>query len=141
MVFNNHEMVHDMTKFVQCDWSKFYPGIPDVELPNVPELRQISNNDMLCRHQSCWLACDEMFAEWRPNLCQQGTNPMVFKMTKHHGNVYVWLRIHRGEDRMMGIEVSGPMAMFCDNESMVKSSMHPESMLQKKHNVIAYHRV
>jgi hypothetical protein len=43
--------------------------------------------------------------------------------------------------RMMGIEVSGPMAMFCDNESVVKSSTRPESTLQKKHNAIAYHRV
>jgi hypothetical protein len=39
MVFNDHEMVHDMTKFVQCDWSKFYPGAAEVEPPNVPELR------------------------------------------------------------------------------------------------------
>jgi hypothetical protein len=43
--------------------------------------------------------------------------------------------------RMMGSEVSGSTAMFCDNESMVKSSKCPESTLQKKHNAIAYHRV
>jgi hypothetical protein len=32
-------------------------------------------------------------------------------------------------------------AMFCDNESVVKNSTRPESMLKKKHNAIAYHRV
>jgi hypothetical protein len=42
---------------------------------------------------------------------------------------------------IMGSEVSGTTAMFCDNESVVKSSKCPESTLQKKHNVIAYHRV
>jgi hypothetical protein len=43
--------------------------------------------------------------------------------------------------RMMGIEVSGPTAMFCDNESVVKNSTRPKSTLKKKHNAIAYHRV
>jgi RPA family protein len=43
--------------------------------------------------------------------------------------------------RMMGIEVTGPTAMFCDNESVVKNSTRPESTLKKKHNAIAYHRV
>jgi hypothetical protein len=28
---------------------------------------------------------------------------------------------------MMGIEVTGPTAMFCDNESVVKNSTRPES--------------
>jgi hypothetical protein len=39
MVFDDHEMVHDMTKFVQCDWSEFYPGAAEAEPPNAPELR------------------------------------------------------------------------------------------------------
>jgi RPA family protein len=42
---------------------------------------------------------------------------------------------------MMGIEVSGPTAMFCDNESVVKNSTRPESTLKNKHNAIAYHRM
>jgi RPA family protein len=43
--------------------------------------------------------------------------------------------------RMMGIEVMGHTAMFCDNESVVKNSTRPEATLKKKHNDIAYHRV
>jgi hypothetical protein len=43
--------------------------------------------------------------------------------------------------QMMGIEVSGPTAVFCDSESVVKNSTRPESTLKKKHNAIAYHRV
>jgi len=43
--------------------------------------------------------------------------------------------------RMMGIPVAGATNFFCDNESVVKSSVRPESTLKKKHNAIAYHRV
>jgi len=43
--------------------------------------------------------------------------------------------------RMMGIPVDGATNFFCDNESVVKSTVRPESTLKKKHNAIAYHRV
>lgn len=41
--------------------------------------------------------------------------------------------------RMMGIPIDGPCNIFADNESVVKSSMNPESTLNKKHVSIAYH--
>ena len=41
--------------------------------------------------------------------------------------------------RMMDIEIDGSTNVFCDNESMVKNTVRPESMFKKKHNVIAYH--
>ena len=43
--------------------------------------------------------------------------------------------------RMMGVQVDGPTCIFCNNESMVKNTMRPKSMLKKKHNAIAYHQV
>lgn len=43
--------------------------------------------------------------------------------------------------RMMGIPVDGATNLFCDNESVVTSTVRPESTLKKKHNAIAYHRV
>jgi len=43
--------------------------------------------------------------------------------------------------RMMGIAIEGPCSVFCDNESVVKNSSIPESILKKKHNAIAYHHV
>jgi hypothetical protein len=42
---------------------------------------------------------------------------------------------------MMGIPVAGATNFFCDNESVVKPSIRPESTLKKKHNTIAYRRV
>ena len=43
--------------------------------------------------------------------------------------------------RMFGVPIEGPARVFCDNESVVKSSSMPESRLKKKHCSIAYHRV
>ena len=41
--------------------------------------------------------------------------------------------------RMMGIPLIGPTSVFCDNQSVVKNTTEPESVLKKQHNTIAYH--
>jgi hypothetical protein len=43
--------------------------------------------------------------------------------------------------RMFGIPIDGPSNVFCDNKSVVTNSTIPTSLLNKKHNSIAYHRV
>jgi len=42
---------------------------------------------------------------------------------------------------MFGIPIEGPSNGFCDNESVIKNIIRPESTLQKKHNAIAYQKV
>ena len=41
--------------------------------------------------------------------------------------------------RMMGIPISGPTFVYCDNKSVVTNSQTPESTLKKKSNAICYH--
>ena len=43
--------------------------------------------------------------------------------------------------RMLGVPIDGPALMLGDNRSVVLSTTMPSSMLNKKHNAIAYHRV
>ena len=43
--------------------------------------------------------------------------------------------------RAMGVPIDGPCSVFCDNNSVVISSTHPESRLKKKHNALAFHKV
>jgi hypothetical protein len=43
--------------------------------------------------------------------------------------------------RKMGISIMGPTNGFCDNKSIVTNSIILQSMLNKKHNSIAYHKV
>jgi hypothetical protein len=43
--------------------------------------------------------------------------------------------------RMMGIPIDGPSWCFGDNQSVIVSSTIPQSMLNKRHNALSYHRV
>ena len=43
--------------------------------------------------------------------------------------------------QMLGIPIEGPVNMFIDNESVVKNSTIPESILKKKNTSVAYHRI
>jgi len=42
--------------------------------------------------------------------------------------------------RMFGVPIDGPCNVFCDNESVTKSTMRAESTLKKKHLSISYHQ-
>ena len=42
---------------------------------------------------------------------------------------------------MLGVPVTEPSRIYCDNESVVKNTTFPESALKKKHCSIAYHRI
>jgi len=42
--------------------------------------------------------------------------------------------------RMMGIPIDGPTNMFGDNKSVIHNVTDPISMLNKRHNAIAYHK-
>jgi hypothetical protein len=39
----------------------------------------------------------------------------------------------------MGVPIDGSTKVYCDNESVVKTTTHPELTLKKKHNAINYH--
>ena len=43
--------------------------------------------------------------------------------------------------QMFGVPLCGPANVFCDNQSVVSNTTIPESVLNKKHNQICYHRV
>ena len=42
---------------------------------------------------------------------------------------------------MFGVPIDGPCNVFCDNESVMKSTMITEYTLKKKHLSIAYHKI
>ena len=43
--------------------------------------------------------------------------------------------------RSLGVDLDGPTLMLGDNMSVVLNTSVPSSVLKKKHNAIAYHRV
>jgi hypothetical protein len=42
---------------------------------------------------------------------------------------------------MLGVPIDGPVLMLGDNQSVVLNTTVPSSILKKKHNAIAYHRI
>ena len=40
--------------------------------------------------------------------------------------------------RMFGIPLDGPASMYQDNEAVYKNIVHPDSVLNKKHHLVAY---
>ena len=42
---------------------------------------------------------------------------------------------------MFGVPLEGAARVFCDNEAVYNSSSFPESVLKRKHNSVAYHKV
>ena len=70
--------------------------------------------------------------------------------TSTYGSELVAARIATAEEfaielcyklRMLGVPMLGQCMLFGDNKSVVTNASTPSSMLKKKHNVIAYHRV
>jgi hypothetical protein len=49
------------------------------------------------------------------------------------------VEVMRYKLRMMGILITGPSSVYCDNEAVFKNSTFPASVNKKNHKVIAYH--
>jgi Reverse transcriptase (RNA-dependent DNA polymerase) len=154
MVFDYAEPVHDMKDFTECDWAEFYPGASEEVPPGAPECRG-KTVTMTCYVDADHAGCHTTRRSQSGILIFVNRAPILWYSkqqntveTSTFGSEYIAARIAvemieglRYKLRMMGIEVTGPTAMFCDNESVVKNSTRPESTLKKKHNAIAYHRV
>jgi hypothetical protein len=48
---------------------------------------------------------------------------------------------YRNTLRLLGVPINGPALMLGDNQSVVLSTTVLSSILKKKHNAIAYHRI
>jgi hypothetical protein len=79
-----------------------------------------------------------MWYSKRQNMVETSTYGSEIIVLKAAVEMIEGLRYKLG---IMGISVDGSANVFCDNESVVKNTMHPESTLKKKHNAITYHRV
>lgn len=43
--------------------------------------------------------------------------------------------------RIMGVPIQGSCNVICDNKSVVKNVLRPDSACKKKHNLVAYHKL
>jgi hypothetical protein len=153
MVFDDTEPVFNDAVFKVCDWSEFYPDAKEAIPHNVPKAR---GNGVVT---SCFVDADHagckatrrshtgviIYVNKAPILWYSKRQNTV--ETSTFGSKYCAIKIAidmieglHYKLRMMGITLSGPTSVFCDNQSVVKNTTAPESGLKKRHNAIAYHR-
>jgi hypothetical protein len=153
MVFDDSEPVFDESSFKVCDWSEFYPEAAEAIPHNAPVERGnvvitscfVDADHAGCKvtrrsHTGVILFVNKAPVLWyskRQNTVETSTFGSEFCAMKTAIDMVEGLRYKL---RMMGIPMSGPTSVFCDNESVVKNSTAPESTLKKRHNAIAYHR-
>lgn len=153
LIFDPSAPSFDESRFVQCDWSEYYPGAHEPEPPRAPEPRGesvvttcfVDADHAGCRetrrsHTGILLFLQRTPIIWyskRQNTVESSTFGSEFVAMKTAVEQIEGLRYKL---RMMGVPLDGATNVFCDNESVFKNATKPESVLKKKHNAIAYHR-
>ncbi len=144
----------DEGKFQSFDWSDFYRDAKEPIPPNAPLPRgnpiQINafvdadhaGNQIMRRSHMGFL----IYANSAPIIWFSKAQTTV--ETSTFGSEFIAMKIAvellealHYKLRMFGIPIDGASNVFCDNKSVVTNSTVPESMLKKKHNAIAYHRM
>jgi hypothetical protein len=153
LVFDPSEPVFDESRFAKCDWSEYYPGASDPDPPRQPEPRGLAVTTT-CFVDADHAGCRETRRSHTGILLFVQRTPVIWYSKRQNtvesstfGSEFVAMKTAveqiealRYKLRMMGVPLSGPTNVFCDNESVFKNATKPESVLKKKHNVIAYHR-
>jgi hypothetical protein len=154
LVFDPSYAHIDYESFPQQNWSDFYGKVNEAIPPNAPkplgkpvEFRCFVDADH---------AGDKLTRRSRTGiLIYINGAPIVWHTKKQNtvetstfGSKFVALKVAteilrglRYKLRMMGIPISGPSYIYCDNNSVVINSSSPASTLKKKSNSIAYHCV
>jgi hypothetical protein len=154
IVLDDSRPLVDESRFVKQDWTEFYRDAQEAIPPNAPEPR---GNSVVI---SCFVDADHagnrvtrrshtgiiIFVNRAPIIWYSKRQNTV--ETSTFGSEFIAARIAvelieglRYKLRMFGVPIDGPANVYCDNESVVLNSSRPESVLKKKHNAIAYHRV
>jgi hypothetical protein len=140
--------------FINQDWSKFYGNMEEEMPPRMPEplgsavtisvfvdANHAGNVVTHQFHTGIIIYLQNTPIIWHSHL--QNTVE-----TSTSGSELVALRCARDlivamryKLRMFGISINGPALVYCDNQSIVKNVMIPESVLSKKHNAIKYHAI
>jgi hypothetical protein len=154
LLFDDQAPVYDERRFLECDWSEFYPGAKEAIPSNAPEPRGrevvttcfVDADHAGCQatrrsHTGVLIFVNKAPIIWfskRQNTVETSSFGSEFVAAKVAVELVEGLRYKL---RMMGVPLDGPTNVFIDNEGVVKNSTAPESTLKKKHNAIAYHRV
>jgi hypothetical protein len=144
----------DESSFIQADWSEFYRDAKEAVPMNAPEPRGnrviIScfvdadhTGNLVTRrsHTGVLIFCNKAPIIWfskKQNTVETSTFGSEFIAARIAVELIESLRYKL---RMFGVPIVGPANLFIDNGSVVANTINPESVLKKRHNAIAYHKV
>jgi len=153
LVFDWTEPELDESRFQEVDWKEFYPEAAEVLPPNAPEARGCAVTTTCfvdADHAGCKLTRRShsgiiIFVNRAPIVWFSKRQATVESSTFGSESVAMRQAIDliealRYKLRMMGVPIDGATKVYCDNDSVVKTTTRPESTLKKKHNAINYHR-
>ena len=141
-------------EWVSADWLEFYPDVTETLPLNALELRgvpmqmnvfmdAVHTTNLVMRHSVMGILIFLMGApvKWyskHQNTIKSSTFSLEFVVVKITVKMVEGLRYKL---HMIGVSLDGPVNGFCDNNSVITNALNPASMLKKKHNSIAYHKV
>jgi len=154
IVIDPYERDWSDKQWVNGDWTEFYHDAKEVLPANMPKARgkgvQLNMfcdaahaTDLMTRRSTTGVIfmLNGTPVKWyskRQNTIESSTFGSEFVALKIAAEMNEGLRYKL---RMFGVPVNGPTNGFCDNNSVVVNVTRPESVLQKKHNAVAYHKV
>jgi hypothetical protein len=154
LVFDPNYVSWDQASFQDSDWKEFYRNVKEAIPPNAPPPRghpvQVNafvdadhTRNKITRRSHTGIL---IYLNCSPTIWYSKAQSTVEAST--FGSEFIAMRTLveildalRYKLRMMGIPIDGPTNVFCDNKAVVTNSAVPTSILKKKHNSIAYHRV
>ena len=139
--------------FKDYDWYDFYRGAKEAIPSNMPSPRgnamsisvfvdaDLAGDKLNCRSQTGILIfCNRSPIQWyskrQPTVETSTFGAVVFEMKAG----VEFIEALRYKLRMFGVLLDSSEMIFCDNEAVYKNTIIPESVLRKKHHIIAYHR-
>jgi hypothetical protein len=144
----------DQMKIIKHDWQELYPSLVEELLPNMLDPK--GKSVKLTTYVDADHASDQvtrklvtgilMFAnntavKWyckRQNTAETSTYGSELVAGQNATGLAMEMRYKL---RMLGVPVNGAVTMYGDNMSAIQSTSVPSSVLKKKHNAIAWHRL
>jgi len=154
LLFDTEKRDYSNLQPVEHEWGEYYPDAEEELPPNMPEA--LGESVQITFFVDADHASD--LVTWRSTtgiIIFINVTPVKWYSkwqntikSSTYGSEFVALKIAtemvsamRYKLRMLGMPVDGPAWGFCDNASVVTNSTIPSSVLKKKHNAIAYHKV
>jgi hypothetical protein len=154
IVFDPADPIIDDQQFLEVDWTELYGDMVEELPPRMPEplgnpinisvfvdANHAGNAVTRRLHSGILIHLQNAPIIWQSrqqNTVEMSTFGSEFVALRTARDLVVALRYKL---RMLGIPLTGPACVFCDNQGVVKNTCVPESVLSKKHTAVNYHAV